>query len=74
MTDTTAEAAMANIAKAVAINDLDTLASLTPDSFVVWTAQASWGEGQDVTLGDLRRIAALVAAPTNPITNEGTNA
>lgn len=46
------------ILDAVEINDGDTLSSLSQDREVIWTATGCWGGGAQITLGDLRRIAA----------------
>lgn len=51
--------AIENIKLAVDVNDSDTLASLSGDGQVLWTASGSWTGYKNVTLGDLRAIAAI---------------
>lgn len=51
--------AIENIKRAVDVNDGDTLSSLREDGQVLWTASGSWSGSENVTLGDLRAIAAI---------------
>lgn len=51
---------LAPILDAVRINDGDTLSCLTPDSHEIWTVTGSWGTSAKITLGDLRRLRAVV--------------
>lgn len=51
--------AIENIKCAVDVNDSDTLSMLSGDSQVLWTASGSWTGSRNVTLGDLRAIAAI---------------
>lgn len=55
------ERALAAVRAAVDVNDGDTLARLSPDSTVIWTASGSWSKPASVTLGDLRALAARPA-------------
>lgn len=52
------DAAVKNIAAAIQINDSDTMGKHRGDDTVIWTASGSWSGSADVTLGDLRAIAA----------------
>ncbi|WP_264045611.1 hypothetical protein [Methylobacterium flocculans] len=58
-------AALEAIAKAIKINDTDTLSRISPDRLVIWTASGSWTGSASVTLGHLRAIAALSATPAH---------
>lgn len=54
--------ALLKLARAVEINDGDTLSRLSPDSKVIWSASGSWTGCVQITLGDLRAIAILAPA------------
>lgn len=51
--------AIENIKRAVDVNDSDTLSMLSEDGQVLWTASGCWTGSRNVTLGDLRAIAAI---------------
>lgn len=51
--------ALAPIVRYIEINDSDTMSRITPDRAVVSTASGSWTGSTDITLGDLRKLAAL---------------
>lgn len=51
--------AIENIKRAIDVNDSDTLARLSEDGEILWTASGCWTGSRNVTLGDLRAIAAI---------------
>jgi len=55
------DAALKNICAAVDVNDTDSMARLSKDSEVIWTATNSWCKPASVTLGDLRAVAEMAA-------------
>jgi len=55
------DAALKNICAAVEVNDTDSMAMLSKDSEVIWTATGSWAKPASVTLGDLRAVAEMAA-------------
>lgn len=50
--------ALENIAAAISVNDSDTMGTCKPHDHRIWLAQSPWQGSSEVTLGDLRAIAA----------------
>jgi len=45
--------------EALEVNDSDTQGMSLPDSYIIWTASGCWSADADITLGDLRNLAAI---------------